>query len=95
MSLTGATRFGPHRPKRPNSAEEESFLALWAAVFTTHVSTFNTANTNVGVFEFTTPIATILDSTFQATISSPERVSLTLPGVGVAGITGYGWRRRR
>jgi hypothetical protein len=34
-------------------------------------------------------------STFEATTGTPEPASLTLVGLGVAGIAGYGWRRRR
>jgi hypothetical protein len=34
-------------------------------------------------------------STFTATTGIPEPASLTLLGLGVAGIAGYAWRRRR
>jgi hypothetical protein len=43
--------------------------------------------------EFTS--ASGLSSTFTAAVPAPEPASLTLLGVGAAGLLGYGWRRKR
>jgi hypothetical protein len=51
-------------------------------------------NTSLGELQFTSFGST---STFTATLASaaPEPASLTLLGIGAAGLAGYGWRKRR
>jgi hypothetical protein len=52
----------------------------------------NQFGTTAGTFELAT--ANDISSTFTAT-AAPEPASLTLLGIGVAGLLGYGWRRKR
>jgi hypothetical protein len=52
------------------------------------------ANTNAGTFMFT--LTYNGSSTLTATTTAtPEPASLTLLGIGAAGLLGYGWRRNR
>jgi hypothetical protein len=51
-----------------------------------------TFSTDQGTFQITNFSG---QGTFTATTAAPEPASLTLLGLGVAGIAGYAWRRRR
>jgi hypothetical protein len=51
--------------------------------------------TTVGNFNIASETGNATFTATTATTATPEPASLTLLGIGAAGLLGYGWRRKR
>jgi hypothetical protein len=85
----------------PGGISNPSSLTLWGLIFTNgsgqEINIWGTGNGNYSFYRWTPGVGYDMTttSTTVALTPVPEPGSLTLLGVGIAGLAGYGWRRRR